>query len=186
MKLTSVCTTLLLALSVAIAACQQQPANSDTVAAIEQEPAAEVFQSPGKPNVTPLDVHYRLLDIPQVGEPFGLELTIVSTQATTGLGYSVDAESALVVDPRGQQRSFAGKPARTPEKTTLSITPVMEGRFYVHVSGNGVVNGKNYTRVVTIPIQVGQGTRQLEQIGEVRSDADGNPVVSLPAKTPED
>ena len=182
MKLMSATKMFLLLASVSFAACQQQSADSDELAATEQEAAEEVFESPGKTNLTPLDVHYRLLDTPQVGQPFELEVTLVSTEATTGMGFSVDADSALVVDPRGMQRSFAGKAARTPETTRLSITPAMEGRFYVRVSGNVVVNGRSQSRVVTIPIQVGQGTRQLEQMGEVVTDEDGNPVVSLPVQ----
>lgn len=187
MKPVSVSKSLMLLASITIAACQQQaPTGSNDVAEVQQDNAEPVFESPGKTNLTPLNVRYRLLDVPQVGQPFGLELTLVASQATTEMGYIVDAESALVVDPRGLERSFSGKPANEPETTTLSITPAMEGRFYVRVSGNVVVDGRRQLHTVTIPVQVGQGTRNLEQMGEVVTDKDGNPVISLPAEIDKD
>ena len=179
----SAITLLLIATLGAVAACQQQlPAESDDASISKDEISSEVYQSPGKPILVPVDVKYRLLTKPQVGQPFELELTIVSSLATMGLGYSINAESGLSVDPAAIKRNFAGKPARTPETTSLTITPLLEGRFYLRVSANIVLNGETRTRIVTIPIQVGEVGRQLESMGEVVTDDEGNPVVSLPAK----
>ena len=187
MKPVSLNMSLLLLASVSIAACQQQPsAGESEVADVQPELGDDVFESPGKTNLTPLNVSYRLLDVPQVGQPFRLEVTLVSSQATSNMGYTVDAESALVVDPRGVERTFSSKPASVPETSILSITPAMEGRFYVQVTASAVIDGRRQPHTVTIPVQVGQGTRQLERMGEVVTDQDGNPVVSLPVEIDED
>tara|TARA_R110002096_G_scaffold2619_5_gene13564 strand:- start:877 stop:1419 length:543 start_codon:yes stop_codon:yes gene_type:complete len=178
---------LLLLASVSIAACQQQPSAGETeVADVQPEHSDAVFESPGKTNLTPLNVSYRLLDVPQVGQPFRLELTLISSQATSNMGYSVAAEGALVVAPHEAERTFSSKPASVPETSILTITPAMEGRFYVQVTASAVFDGRRQPHTVTIPIQVGQGTRQLEQMGEVVTDEDGNPVVSLPAEIDQD
>ena len=100
-------------------------------------------------------------DTPQVGQPLSLELTLMPTISTTGFGFTLNPEEGLVVDTAQLTNSFAGKAAMTPQTTTLSITPQREGRFYLHVTANVVVNGQNKSRIITIPIQVGAGTRAL-------------------------
>jgi len=165
----------------ALIACQQQPDVSEDDATANNEQPGDVYQSPGKPILVPVDVKYRLLDTPQVGQPFSLELTIVSSVATSAIGYKIDAESGLSVDRTALSRNFSDKAAMSPVTTTLTITPLQEGRFYLRVSANVLVNGVNKSRIITIPIQVGEGSRQLEQMGVVMTDDEGNPVVSLPA-----
>ena len=83
---------------------------------------------------------------------------------------------------------MASKPARTPETTVVTLTPAMEGRHYLHVNCNVAVGGQVMTKVVPIAIQVGQGTRALQPMGEVKTDSEGRPIVVLPAETetPED
>lgn len=174
---------LLAAISLA-AACQDEPSAAADPAG--PEPVAAAQQSPGKPDLVPVDLRYRLLATPEVGKPFELELTIVSPVATASLGYSLAAENGLLVDAQTASFTVASKPAHTPETTVVSLTPAMEGRYYVHVTCNVVVNGQSMTKVVPIAIQVGQGTRALQQMGEVKTDSEGRPIVALPAETPED
>ena len=168
---------LMCALACLVACTKEEPA---TEAAIE--PLAEdVYQSPGKQNLIPIDVKYRLLNIPQVGQPVNLELTLVSSVATASFGYALEAEDGLLLAPASSVQTFSGKPAQSPEVVQVTVTPQREGRFYLRVNANVVTGNKSLTRVVTIPIQVGAGTRQLQQHGEVGVDEDGNPIVSLPA-----
>lgn len=167
---------------VSVAACQQQDVTDVEDSATVAVPESQVYESPGKPDLVPVDVKYRLLDTPQVGKPFGIELTIVSSVASGGLGYSVDAENGLMVDPEFASQNFvSSKPALSPETRTLMVTPTQEGRFYIRVAGSVVVDGVSKSRIVSIPIQVGEGSRALQEFGEVKTDAEGNPVVSMPA-----
>lgn len=165
-------------------ACQQrEPVTTNGDVPEAEQATNEVYQSPGKPILVPVDVKYRLLDTPQVGQPVRIELTLVSSIATTGLGYTLQAEDGLTIDPAALNKTFVGKPALTPQTTVVSVTPQLEGRFYLRVAANIVAGGDSKTRIVTIPIQIGSGTRTTESLGEVKTDADGNPVVSLPAET---
>ena len=149
---------------------------------VSPQPVDTTYQSPGKPIVVPVDVKYRLLDTPEVGKPLGLELTLMSSVETSSMGYGLQPEDGLVIDQAELAASFAGKTAMTPQTTTVSITPQREGRFYLRVAANIVVNGERKTRTITIPIQVGAGTRELETMGEIKVDAEGNRVISLPSK----
>ena len=169
-----------------VAACQDEP--TATADSAEPEPVAVAYQSPGKPDLVPVDLRYRLLATPEVGKPFDLELTIVSPVATASLGYTLTAENGLLVDANSASFTVASKPARSPETTVVTLTPAMEGRYYLHVNCSVAVDGQMMTKVVPIAIQVGQGTRALQPMGEVKTDSDGRPIVVLPAETetPED
>jgi hypothetical protein len=175
----------LLAAGGMFASCQGKAPATET-AAQAGEPATPVYESPGKPQLVPVNLKYRLLEVPQVGQPFAIELTIESSVDTASLGYSIDAGSGFVVDAQSATWSVASQAAHAPESTVVRFTPVAEGRFHINVNCNVMVNGQMMSRVVPIAIQVGQGTRQLEQIGELGQDADGNPIVSLPANTDDD
>ena len=170
--------------AIGVSACQNNGpgAAQDSIVEAGSVATDDVYESPGAPNVVPVDVKYRLLDTPAVGQPLRIELTLVSPLATGGLGYTLEAEEGLSIDAALQKRSYAGKPARTPELSIVSITPQTEGRFYLRVLANVIAGGNSMTRVVTIPIQIGQGTRETETLGEIKTDAEGNPVVSLPAE----
>lgn len=163
-----------------LAACQSEPAaEAEPVAAI---PDSAVFESPGKPETVPVNLKYRLLDSPLVGQPFNIELTIVSSIDTPSLGFDVGAENGLMVDARSASYSVSSRPANSPETAVISVTPTHEGRFHLHVTCNVMVDGRMLTRIVPIAIQVGQGGPVLEQLGEIRTDADGKEVISLPAE----
>ncbi len=176
-------TVMLLAAMALLAACEREPAGgAETVAAATD---GRVFESPGKPQTAPVNLKYRLLETPQVGQPFDIELTVVSSVETPLLGFDVLQESGLLIDASSATHSASSKPAGSPESAVISVTPTHEGRFHLRVTCNVMVDGRLLTRVVPIAIQVGQGTRPLEQLGETRTDEDGNSIISLPAATPE-
>ena len=169
----------LLALAGLLVACQGEPA-----ANTEPEAVAETttFESPSKPQTIPVDLKYRLLEAPQVGQSFDIELTVVSSIDTPSLGFEVAPEDGLLVDPGSATYSASSKPANSPETSIISVTPTREGRFHLRVTCNVMVNGQMQSRIVPIAIQVGQGTLELEQMGEIGTDEDGNAVISLPAE----
>ena len=166
-----------------LVACQGEHATeAEPVAAVVD---SDVLQSPGKPEMVPVNLKYRLLQTPRVGEPFDIELTIVSSVDTPSLGFDVAPEEGLAVDARSATFSVSSKPANSPETSMISVTPTREGRFHLRVNCNVMVNGQMLTRVVPIAIQVGRGTLPLEQMGEIKTDEDGNTVISLPAEPPD-
>ncbi len=161
-------------------ACQSEPSAEAELAVVAD---SDVFVSPGKPQTVPVDLKYRLLEIPQVGKSFDIELTVVSSIDTPSLGFDVAPEDGLFVDAQSTSFSASSKPANSPETAVISVTPTREGRFHLRVNCNVMVNGQMQSRIVPIAIQVGQGTLKLEQMGEIMTDEDGNPIVSLPAET---
>ncbi len=172
----------LLALAGLLFACQGGPASeTEPLATV---PGSNVFESRGKPETVPVNLKYRLLETPRVGQTFDIELTVVSSVDTPSLGFDVAPDDGLAVDTASATYTVSGKPANSPETTVVSVTPTREGRFHLHVSANVMVEGRILTRAVPIAIQVGRGTLALEQMGEIRMDEDGNRVVSLPAETP--
>lgn len=171
---------ILLASFCLLVACQGEPAaDAEPLTAM---PGSQVFESSGKPETVPVNLKYRLLETPRVGQPFDVELTVVSSVDTPSLGFDVGTENGLHVDARTATYSVSSKPANAPETAVVSVTPTHEGRFHLHVTCNVMVGGRMLTRIVPIAIQVGQGTRAVGQMGEIRTDADGNDVISLPAE----
>lgn len=190
MKDSRIRTSIALIVMTALAGCQPQSSDRDRAgspaAAASSDELSQtidtVYQSPGARLRAPIDVKYRLLDTPRIGQPLSLELTLMPTVVATGFGFVLKPEDGLVVNAAQLTRSYLSEVPMTPERSTVSITPQREGRFYLRVVANVVVNGQSKSRTVTIPIQVGAGTRELETLGEVKIDADGERIISLPAK----
>lgn len=181
MKTRNVLAILLCALTGLVACGQEEPATE--TAATETLPET-VYESPGAPEVVPIDVKYRLLNVPEVGQPVNLELTMVSSVETASFSYALELEDGLMITPSAismAAQTFSGKPAHSPEVFQVTVTPQREGRFYLRVNANVVTGNQSLARTVIIPIQVGAGTRQLQQHGELSVDEDGRPIVRLPA-----
>ena len=170
----------LLASMALLGACwNESEAEAEPVTSI---PGSEVFESQGKPETVPVNLKFRLLETPRVGQPFEIELTVVSPIETPSLGFDVGTEDGLLVDTATASYSISSKPANSPETSVVSVTPTREGRFHLYVTANVMANGQMLTRVVPIAIQVGEGSLALEQMGEDKTDEDGNDVISLPAE----
>ena len=175
----------LLALGGMLTGCQGKTPQSEVLVQAE-EPSAPAYESPGKPEIVPINLKYRLLEVPQVGRPFEIELKIESSVDTAALSYSIATDSGLVVDTQAATWSGASRAAFEPQTNVVRFTPLAEGRYHVNVDCRVMVNGQMVSRVIPIAIQVGQGRRQLEQMGEPGEDAEGNAIISLPASTNDD
>lgn len=168
---------------IGLTACQASDPGADATSVDNAVQAEAVYESPGKPQLVPVDVRYRLLDTPSVGQAVGIELTLIPGVDASSVGFTLDAEDGLVVDASTMAATFAAKSAMSRETTIVRVTPSREGRFYLRVNSSIAFDGRTLSRVVTIPIQVGTGGRQLEQMGEIKTDEDGDTVISLPATT---
>ena len=181
MKLKSTTTATLLPALLTVLGCQQPPA-----APAQDEPIDQAaYESPGKPNVTGIEVQYQLTDTPTVGTPLSLDLTVSATGPASNVGYSLDADDGLTFAAAQSARMLASETVLEPVSSTLTVTPTREGRFHLRVTANAMIAGEMRSRTITIPIQVGAGERELEPHGEVKTDEDGDPVVSLPATQPQ-
>jgi len=65
----------------------------------------------------------------------------------------------------------------------VTVIPQREGRLYLNVSVSVESEMGTSSTVMAIPIQVGEGPRSFEQNGTLTTDADGNPIRVLEARS---
>lgn len=165
-----------------LSACEQQSVTEkEPLAASAEAEAWSTTAARRTPAEAPVDVRYRLLTTPQVGQPFELEVSLVPLVDAASVGFQLRPDEGVLIAPATRQFTAEAVIARNARSQIVAITPQREGRFYVNVDASIVVHGETKFRVVTIPIQVGTGGPELERMGETMTDAEGNLIISLPA-----
>ena len=168
-----------------LGACEQESAASkDQLEASADGGPSSPTAPRHSPAEAPVDVRYRLLTTPQVGQPVQIEVSLVPLVDAASVGFKLRPDDGVLV--ASNMRSFTADAvgARIPQSQIVTVTPQREGRFYVNVDASIIVNGETKSRVVIIPIQVGMGGPELERMGETLIDAEGNRIISLPATKP--
>jgi len=133
------------------------------------------FVKPG----SPYGISYRIVGTPVVGSPLTIELRIASQHGVQPLllDYRVrDASSLVFAD--SQPASVRMEPAanETDFRQQVTIVPQREGRFYLNVSASYESEEGTASTVTAIPIQVGAGTRMLQDNGELQVDENGEAI----------
>ena len=128
---------------------------------------------------SPYRVSYRIIGTPVVGSPVTVDLTVESSRSSQPLNleYRInDATSMLLAEsqPAGVRMEPAGDDAAFTQQVT--IIPQREGRFYLNVSAYFETVDGTMSTVTAIPIQVGEGTRELQPHGEVQLDENDEAV----------
>ena len=128
---------------------------------------------------SPYSVSYRIIGTPIVGSPVTVDLRVESNQGTQPLNleYRINDATSMVLgesQPATVRMEFAANETAFTQQVT--IVPQREGRFYLNVSASFETAEGTMSTVTAIPIQVGTGTRELQQHGEVQLDEDGNAV----------
>ena len=108
-----------------------------------------------------------------------MDLTIESLRGSrpVNLDYRInDASSMVFAD--SQPASVRMEPAANESefKQQVVVIPQREGRFYLNVSASFETENGTLSTITAIPIQVGTGTRELQQNGEVELDESGETV----------
>ena len=142
-------------------------------------PSVDNFVSTVVKPGSPYSVSYRIIGTPIVGSPVTVELQVESNQGTQPLNleYRInDATSMLLGEsqPAAVRMEFAANEASFTQQVTL--VPQREGRFYLNVSASFETADGTMSTVTAIPIQVGTGSRELQQHGELQTDEDGDAV----------
>lgn len=128
---------------------------------------------------SPYRVDYRIIGTPVVGSPVTVDLQIESAAGShpINLDYRIrDGSSMLLAE--SQPASVYMEPAanETVFKQQVTVIPQREGRFYLNVSASFETEDGTMSTVTAIPIQVGAGTRELQDNGEVQLDENGEAV----------
>lgn len=135
---------------------------------------------------SPVQVDYRVIGTPIVGQAVAVELQLKSTLGTEPyrVSYRVNDPTAMQL-PESQSASVSVKPSARDELSVQQVTviPMREGRLYLNVAAEVETDTGSMQTVIAIPIQVGStGPREILDNGTVTTDADGNLIRSMPAK----
>lgn len=133
----------------------------------------------------PIQISYRIIGKPIVGEPLAIDLRITSTleDQPFNVSYRINDVTAMRL-PESQPASVVVVPNIGEDFTTqqVIVIPLREGRLYLNVAAEFDTGDGTMSTVTAIPIQVGSGTRVLQENGVVMTDENGELIRSLPAK----
>ena len=174
--------------SAALAACNA-PVETDSVSSESSTPtektvAASVQTSPGKPSA-PISIRYKILGTPLVGQPVAIEVDVSS--ALRGqpfqISYSVldsDSMSFPASQPQRIELSIADNERSATRQVT--VVPLREGRLYLTVTAEIETDNGVVLKSMAVPIAVGQSAAAPDVNGELRDAAEGETVISMPAR----
>lgn len=168
-----------------LAACGQDavPTAVEVVATEKSEqvsgkPAAEFDGTVSKVG-SPFSISYKIIGTPVVGSPLAVQLRVSSSLPVqqAEISYSIPDDSSMVLheaQPQSVAAEFADNERSLDQRVT--IVPMREGRIYLNVAASAqAADGRTMT-MMAIPIQVGQGGRQLQEEGELATDEDGEAI----------
>lgn len=127
----------------------------------------------------PYRVSYAIVGTPVVGNPVTVDLQITSSSGkrAISLDYRINDASSMTLaesQPARVRMEPAANEADFNQRVT--IIPQREGRFYLNVSVSFETENGTMSTVTAIPIQVGTGTRELQQNGRIEQDENGEAV----------
>jgi len=159
----------------ALAACGDEQPEEQAVEEVSVEELAGAVVTPG----SPYRVTYRIIGTPVVGSPVIVDLQIESASGShpVNLEYRIrDASSMMLAE--SQPASVRMEPAANERifRQQVTVIPQREGRFYLNVSASFETENGTQSTVIAIPIQVGSGTRELQDHGEIEVDENGEAV----------
>ena len=170
----------------AVAACGAdvaEPAAEVEVAASEptaekSKPAAQFDGTVSKIGA-PFSISYKIIGTPVVGSPIAVELRVMSSIETprAQLSYSIPDDSSMVLheaQPQTVDAEFAANERWLDQRVT--VVPTREGRIYLNVSASADADDGRISTTMAVPIQVGAGSRELEDQGELGTDEDGEAI----------
>ena len=168
-----------------LGACEEESvAEKEPLAAFADAEAWSTTAARHTPAEAPVAVRYRLLATPRVGQPFELEVSVIPLVDAASVEFALRPDENILISAATRSFTVDKVSARIAQRRIVSATPQREGRFYINVDASVFVHGEMQSRTVTIPIQVGIGGPELEKMGETMMDAEGNRIISLPAKQP--
>lgn len=133
---------------------------------------------------SPFSISYKIIGTPVVGSPVTVQLRVTSALVTqqAEIGYSIPDDSSMVLhkaQPQSVVAEFAeneGRPNQRWLDQRVTIVPMREGRIYLNVAASAQAADGRTTTMMAVPIQVGQGGRELEEHGELATDEDGEAI----------
>ncbi len=127
-----------------------------------------------------VELEYAFSSVPNTATGNTLSLRLVPKTAVDSMTVNVTGSDGVKVT-KDASLSVAKMGASDIKEHKVGISPVANGRHYINVFVETVTGGQHMRRAFAIPVQVGadQGTMTKPQ---VQTDAQGNPVIELPAE----
>ncbi|MDJ0710540.1 MAG: hypothetical protein QNJ14_09130 [Woeseiaceae bacterium] len=127
----------------------------------------------------PFRVSYRIIGTPVVGAPLSIDLRVTSPLGpqAVDLSYRIPDETAMSLheaQPARLVAEFATNEDYVDQRIT--IVPQREGRLFLNVGAAIDTETGRASTTIAIPIQVGQGARELEEHGELGTDEEGESI----------
>ena len=147
------------------------------------KPVAPIEQStPAKP-MAPYRISYNVIGTPVVGSPVTIQLEVNSAVQVSSmrLDYRNRDASALVLgesQPSSVSMDLGGD--ESPMRQQITVVPQREGRHYLNVSASMMTATGQESTSIAIPIQVGDGGREMIEQGRLETTETGEVVRVLP------
>jgi len=147
--------------------------------AIDAGKAAPQFDGTVSKIGSPFSISYKIIGTPVIGSPVTVQLRVTSTLAMpqTEISYGIPDDSSMILheaQPESVTAEFADNERWLDQRVT--IVPMREGRIYLNVATSAqAADGRTMT-MMAIPIQVGEGSRELDEQGELATDEDGEAI----------
>jgi len=156
----------------------QETVAIDKTAIAEKKPTPEFDGTVAKPGA-PFSISYNIIGTPVVGSPVTVELRVSSSfgAEVVRLDYSIPDETSIMLhdaQPASMDAEFAANDSWIDQRVT--IIPQREGRLYLNVSASVATDDGRSSTTIAIPVQVGEGGRELEEQGELATDEDGESI----------
>jgi hypothetical protein len=179
-----------LILVVFVAACGERGSPSSeapesaTAPAAAPKTAAQPGTSPGKPGA-PIQIDYRIVGVPVVGQPVTVELDVRSSLAVAELrvSYQVLDEAGLFLpETQAREALLTGFGEGEQRSQRVTVIPQSEGRYYLNVMVEMDTPEGLMGRAASIPIQIGSIRPAPRVNGQLQTDEQGEVVISMPEK----
>lgn len=165
-------------LGLVLAACGGEPGTDPAAAGSNGKAAPEAARTV-KP-MGPVQIGYRMVGAPIVGQPVAIDLEVRSVQGPQEitLSYRInDATAMQFPEAQPAEVSLAARTDESPSLQQVRVIPLREGRLYLIVAAEVETETGTLSTVTAIPIQVGgPATRVPQQNGTVITDENGEQV----------
>ena len=130
-----------------------------------------------KPNGSGVEVRYRVLDTPALGQPARVEIVVADINDSAGGTVRFTADPALRLAAGGVQTRL---PAGETTTLTVTVVPQEEGLAYLNV----FTAQRGLTSSTSIPIQTGAAapTSKKPGAGKLKDTPDGDKILVMPVK----
>ncbi|WP_295980368.1 hypothetical protein [uncultured Variovorax sp.] len=138
--------------------------------------AAAMTVAARKPNDSGVAIQYRVEGTPRVGQAVTIVLQFDGVSDPAGATVRLTTDAGLYLATNNSLTLPAGQSTTT----TAKVTADRDGLAYLNV----FVSQGGATSIVAIPIQTGASAPAMKSAGEMNSSAEGEKIISMPAKEP--